>query len=1615
MAGPTGGNTISLNQDQVLTMHDQVLGLAMVIGMPPPPNGGYDAAYGQMLNGAIQEIIGANTRYVVPNPEDDAYNTVSERIYMGLDPQFASSFGLESAADVKELLQNVDEYTLTLNQLQASGVDFAALAQQQQQQTNTQSQPQMRTETRTQPSREVPDDVKARVQRVEAALKNSAGSIDGLSESSIGAIDGILDEKSYAAYETALSFMAQKAGLSDELAAQGGTYTPAFGQQLKTALDGRLDTALSLAGRALLDEDTIKGYEALKRSLPQLVSDLNYLHEKNELRPVTTQTVTVQIPVETPQENVPAGNQNNVSDNQGGGSANDEQPENTNQNNQPEQSVRTLSAEVIADNKLIQETLRDALAEQGLSTQGLRTDGQWDQTSLTKLNAVIDIIKAQTGLNTGEFSATGYVSGLGDAIKQKIASDDALKTQVLNVMTEADLNKLLDTMEGLSAQNELRVSVGSGATVQQGPAEMTTELATKVVEQALFKIGGQMAGAQGGGEGGMLSMITGALGGGETKGPFTPLTEEQANDGVFDNASRDLTAQAIMMLKGMNGDENADGSYDENVGNQLMMGILTKDSFNDIRNQMTMSAEQAALLGISVPEGNSTTLPIPKMSEEHARELLSGHYDQLTSKFQSEAEFNAYRERIMPLTLMFDSMNKLHQENILMDNERAKQVNNKNMMLDMAGQMMDQFAPGLKSFLQDFFTNSEFGKMISGVLAVFGINVGRLWGDNDENAALERAEPAIAKGFEHFYENAKDDLTEELSRDPNHQEVMARTSEDMMEKLEGSWAFGKAMDILFKDQDEQVIHDAVENALAQASAQSTPEASRQAFSQSLIEAGKQFQNGQDLDVAAINAYLAEAQQEIQATNGTIPTTSEGQTNAVGGVIPGNTQENQGAGNNTGNDTNASSNVTSEVLTQASINESTGQPHTRNDEAPVVDADVVEAGNQRVELAFTPNRDEWVQGPLRYSHGRVQDIQEVLGNNADKLDLSLDADMMKINGTYSDMMTVNTNAVIEETLIRAQIHKITESGEELTQAKLDGLDRTLTPDNIDIVTDYMAAKGLSEADIAKFSGAVVGQKSNPEDNVRIDGMAVDFFSTNPRDPSAGEKQDHTVMRQSHFGNQFKLSLADWAPQVVPDVDPNTDADPLRDRYLEYNKDRPCEVPKFYKNEENGSVMALIRDKNGNDDPSDDTFRELEFDHYLDTHRIQDSDGEDLKALLDNYNWQNPTDEGVRNHINKVLCLDPFNYNHTPEGNQPYVATVTEQQNNNDDAGNNRTRNYEERHAVPETFKDLRKLTEEQADFLSEMMDLESMGGIGNVAERDIKHPLDVMFENAIGNDDYNSGYVVLELEAFGFDHPDFDAVVAMRDGNSIDYRYVDYDTDYIKPLSEQRIGGGDISVPHNPDSGPRRLDDFLDEVSRPVGGNLNFAPSGGYLAMLSIVPSGENGIKSVNAMDAVYGNGASSRYQQDYITNYNRRFNERTAEEALNNASRMYSNENFTGLSEDERRRLDEYAAQQRSSNSPRQGEFNNRSGVEEERRQEQCKPIPQTPGIGAPWINKINRFKNKFGNDDCEEEPPTNSEGRVRENMSDMGVMPEAAEGDILGVYSPQLDNNSNASMGAGR
>lgn len=1042
-------------------------------------------------------------------------------------------------------------------------------------------------------------------------------------------------------------------------------------------------------------------------------------------------------------------------------------------------------------------------------TESMLTDDMIKGAISLSLTSQLAAAKSEPGVASGDADAIRRVSELESSIVAlpKLFEDiDFLKDQnalavvpmeeiTVEVPASGGSTTVVINTPGTSGNTPPVIpNTGTPPAIQRTPEEelalsralekAEVDGAVLAVETALLQLGGK------------LDQLTDQFGGiakslaGEL---VTPLTPEEVG-GDFGENSQDMTAKLVMMLKTLNGEKNPNGVYTESIGRQLQLSILTKDDFSMVREQFGLekvTVEEARALIARPPT------EVPPLAEGADAAQQTAHTAAMATYNQQKAEYDSSAAKTDKLNVLFHSLDVLRQNDLLND-EKARSTTKMNMIMDGIAGALDNFAPGFKDALKDFFTNSDFGKMIGGMLTMFGININRLWGDKDDSAALKNAAGLVGDGFE----TAFDKIAADNNLDPklDFDKIMDLTKDSFQDKMD-DFIPSNAMKLMLGDDDSR-IKAALADAMDRAAGATDMEGAKQIFVDRLVQIGEAYKNGTGITLLTQVETIGQTVEDV---------------------------------------------VSERPELAASISSASYMAG-----APAVDLPVVTAGETHVELAYDPSTEDFAQDPERFSKGRVATIQDVLHSNAALLGISaVNPDFMYLDkeaNEFTDTMTRETCGVFEEVWIRANIHAMVEADTEITQESLDEIANTrLSSENMDVIISYMHDKNVPQADIDAFS----------QNMQALDG---DYNSS-----ANGTTQSSSVFDQALLWGQLTPNIAQWVPQpvvvtadvitpetvVVPtddgDVTPSANDDPLRDKYTAFNKDRmPCDIPLFYTQEGSDSVFALIRVKSDglmDNDPSNDTFKVLELENYLNTKSLDNP--EHLAAFLDNYNFKNPTKEGVENVINKVLCLEPRvqqapDVSASPRQEQSSVTHIF----NTSVAV----------HTTPESFRDLRLLDEGKADFLVEKLDLANdRPDIMERAAHDVRHPLDILFSDAIGLQDGRSPFVFLDLKEFGIHNDDFDVVVAMRNGGRVEYRFVDYDTDFIKPLADHRAGGlNDMAENVAPAQGGRRLDDLLRVIERVPGGAVIQGAEGGYSQMSAIIRTGRDEMGLTNGLRAVYG-------------------------------------------------------------------------------------------------------------------------------------------------------------------
>ncbi len=486
----------------------------------------------------------------------------------------------------------------------------------------------------------------------------------------------------------------------------------------------------------------------------------------------------------------------------------------------------------------------------------------------------------------------------------------------------------------------------------------------------------------------------------------TPLTLADLEDDGFGENSQDILAKAITLIRTIDGDKNPNGLYSAGDSEALKRAILTKDALQPIRD----------------------VLEISQMSEDEAKkyfEISPSATDEQKLAHEEHQKRVDTNLNLGVLNGMFEALDNIEGAKLI-NEEKARSTTKMNIMLDGMFTAMDKFMPGMSGMLQNFFNSDQeifgiSGKMIGAMLSMFGINVNRLWGDKND-MGVEAARPIVEKGYDLFVDHAKSTLGDGAG----FQEVMSLAKQDMLDKLKNSdgsivggikkSAIDKIMNQIFDGKGEEFIEEALTNAMDAAIAAGDYDAARTAFSDSLIQAGADYQNNSDLTLDKMSEALTS-------------TTALAKSPEMQKIV----QAEIDAGNVTPN-----------------------KPAAVENDSHVV-------------LAFTPDTNDYEQEPMRFSEDAIRAMQEVIGNEANRelLGLEIAPNDMKIDGKYSGMATRNTSAIFEELAILAQIHALTESGVEIPEGDFEGLEHKLSNDNLGDVEAYMKAKGLSDADVNKF--------------------------------------------------------------------------------------------------------------------------------------------------------------------------------------------------------------------------------------------------------------------------------------------------------------------------------------------------------------------------------------------------------------------------------------------------------------------------------------------------------------------------------------------------------------------
>lgn len=1044
--------------------------------------------------------------------------------------------------------------------------------------------------------------------------------------------------------------------------------------------------------------------------------------------------------------------------------------------------------------------------------QGITAD------TASQIQAALQKDRADYAARNASPTDQGYIQNL--AFRTNLEGLDAAK-----------LNGIVQASVILSQDAATRAAAANTAAQNNANAAPTAEQirgASLVVETALMKLGGVANNLGGGALGGLnISALAG----------FKPPTQA---DGEFDAQSQDALHMVIMGLKKLGGDKKADGSYSAAVGQKMMADILTKPEFAMVREQY----------------GIKGTYTAAQVSNINTFMSKAGQTDGVSQED---------KDKVAELHMLFESLNVLERANKL-NNEKGRETTFMGTVMEKIGEFLPE---SFKNFLRNFFENDKFGKMIGGVLAMFGFPVHKLWGGK-------------APGAEQVREQVRDGYRRELEEAGfDHAELKRR----ILNKMDDSLAFKAAERLLFHGVDRGTVRKEVEAALDKAALEANPDRAADVFAEELVRRGEQFQkltpeqreeyvrkareayeqdvrtmpgvptsgpvgSGQDNQnvrtatgvpnysadqIKAVSEAMTLAGMSVPAAGLTaagakigiddLVAKTTGVASALGVDVSTAAYDTLGRrveekladerkkffGENADAtegqfkahmaakgvaDLDAASkyaqafrNVQASGAMNLGVSSSVSVARTTENTAQAVaaaDGVTVEAEGKKFEIVFNPNNAQFVQGPLRYSHGRVGALQDMLSQNSKALELStVPAEYMKgPGGKATDTMTRNTAMALEELLVRAQIAKGTE---------VSAISHTYDEKTIPVVAEYMRGKGMNEQDIKKFTDTVSD-------------LRADMKSTDPRNRNAGSVQPHSVWDQSYIRNQVdvKVSAVPARPsQEVPasgagtgqnanagdrypgikmsgqnELPPGMTAEEIFDRYKKFNADKgdPNCAPLVF--EHQGKAYAGVVEKASN------TFRVVELEGYLDpkAQSYRALSNSDYTLLRDNYNWRNGSPAGIIAYVDKQLCLEPLTVTAEVKSSQPEVRVET--------ARPSVTENFNNRSgSVPRSYWDLPQLTSRDLEGLDK--------GCLNARE------LAFLYDRAVATREIPKGGALLTpLNAEDKARLGGDMIISVYNNNTraLEHRLVDFERDKIKigPLTER----------YSPAASVRRLDDFL---------------------------------------------------------------------------------------------------------------------------------------------------------------------------------------------------------------
>ncbi|MGH1456123.1 MAG: hypothetical protein ACRBDI_05030 [Alphaproteobacteria bacterium] len=627
------------------------------------------------------------------------------------------------------------------------------------------------------------------------------------------------------------------------------------------------------------------------------------------------------------------------------------------------------------------------------------------------------------GTENFAFNTKMNAGGYGDKLPQAMKDDPKLlfalidnRNQVVESVAAVSNGVLLAPTQTAPAQT----APAQGTPTQTTPAQDTGALklddpevmaATLFVEQNFLKPMGDYVANMGDKASELAERFVN----------FKPLTDDDLKDGVL---AQEQFRVAMIGFKMLDGQKNPNGAYDPSQRDSMIQSIMEKQEFDMVRQQI----------------------------------------DAKVSAGETDPVVIAEKRKVM-LDELFNQMDVLNRAG-LTNSEKAKNDTVYNRVLMQAA---DWLPEGMKGFLQDFFTNNEFGQMIGNFLGAMGIQVSLLWGEESKSEAdlVAESAPNIEKNFKEQFAKAEGD-------DP-----LAKLQAMEKDALENADSFGSrfAQNLIFKGANKDFVDDTIKSAFDKAEEAArqpgaTDETISQAFTAEVISRAQAFrenpENARQFDNLSSDEQYETIEEARVVTN-----------QAIAEYMA------LGLGTENGNDL--------------------GIKFTEREFDAVVD---------------------------RYAYDAPLAVYGVIDRNFEALGLVQDNAMIRDDGgALKTVFDPQGNGMIEELLIRAQIHSHLENGGELDEAFLATLNaqdangtnqlRELSVDNVGLVEDYMRDQGVSDADIKIFHDS-------------IQGMGENYYGTDPAKPDVGERQADSVLEHVIYGGQLDTSLL--IPTPAPEVDP-----------------------------------------------------------------------------------------------------------------------------------------------------------------------------------------------------------------------------------------------------------------------------------------------------------------------------------------------------------------------------------------------------------------------------------------------------------------------------------------------